>query len=281
MARFLVLGALVAALAQPAAALELFASAGVIAPPNDGVNDLDAAEAIADFVRDASGVTLRSHGTATLGENGIVLRAQASASGTLTATTPSVYAVGVAGFTDHIVINGAGLSGTTGYLSLRLDYDGVLTSNGGGAGNFADAFGVACDDYANCTNSQVEVVDLAGIYASSGTQNIAASASLGQLQFTFGTPFDVFAYLLVRAGAGGSAGFSPSAMADFAHTATLGPAAILDGSGRRVAGVTVASVDSDYRYAVAVPEPTSWALMIVGFGAVGAAIRRKQAVAAV
>jgi hypothetical protein len=56
-------------------------------------------------------------------------------------------------------------------------------------------------------------------------------------------------------------------------------------NGGGVSSFTVSTNDSlfafgDFYYSSAVPEPATWALMILGFGAVGGAMRRRQSVAA-
>ncbi|WP_293682751.1 PEPxxWA-CTERM sorting domain-containing protein [uncultured Phenylobacterium sp.] len=281
--RLVALGAFVAALAQPAAAIELFAYSG--SSPVDGVFDWHPSEATTEFTGVSSGVTLNTHGKATLGDAGIVLRADASASGTLTTTHTDefVLSYSLAGFRDHIVISSDGLTGSSGTILFQLDYDGILAGLGGDGGGYGTSvYAVVCEDYIGCsdTSPQSQLFSLDQLYGvSDDTKSVDDSASIG-LQFTFGTPFDATLYLGAAAGVLGAAGSSAGAISDFAHTATLGPARVLDANGRLVGGATVSSTDSDYSYAVAVPEPATWALMIGGFGLAGASLRRRRAVAA-
>ncbi|MEP6785204.1 MAG: PEPxxWA-CTERM sorting domain-containing protein [Sphingomonadales bacterium] len=66
-----------------------------------------------------------------------------------------------------------------------------------------------------------------------------------------------------------------AASADFGHTAQFGIGALADGlSFTSASGVLLQGVPATG----AVPEPASWAMMIVGFGAIGASMRRRQSV---
>lgn len=279
----------VAVLAQPAVALEVFGASvayqfersgsSIVRTSATFESDSDAAEVTTELVSTTNGVTVRSETRTTAGDSGIVLRAGSSASGTATQANGGLIFQGSAlsGFTDHVVINGDGLTGTAGSFQVRLNYDGSLSGVAGGGFFSSTAFGVVCEGYAGCANDspQLGSTFLGGVNGfSDGAQSVAGSGYLGQINFVFGTPFDLSVYLAVNALVEDEVGDSASAIADFMHTATVGSFTVRDATGARVAGASVNSVDASHHYAV--PEPSTWALLITGFGMAGAGLRRRR-----
>ncbi|MGZ5234692.1 MAG: PEP-CTERM sorting domain-containing protein, partial [Caldimonas sp.] len=104
---------------------------------------------------------------------------------------------------------------------------------------------------------------------------------LVDLPFTFGEQFylkgvfSVDASFFLNAPSGVPLG--GTSIADFAHTITLGPASVLDASGKVVAGATIVS-DIDHLAGVGtapVPEPPEFALLAAGF-AFGLSVMRRR-----
>ena len=92
-------------------------------------------------------------------------------------------------------------------------------------------------------------------------------------------------------GGGGQVAFTPSTFAPYAGTGTVGFTSALSdfvsaftiiGQGGQgnlngtAAGAVTGDVEIIYSYTDTIPEPTSWAMLIAGFGLVGAAARRRR-----
>ncbi len=114
-----------------------------------------------------------------------------------------------------------------------------------------------------------------------GSDNVQALTDLGIVSFALPGGFDSSAYNSYRLSTtgGGLQSFSINGTSIFSNLGYSGgnPATISFGD-----GTGFANADADIRSLVftssGVPEPASWALMIAGFGAVGAAARRQNKV---
>ena len=106
------------------------------------------------------------------------------------------------------------------------------------------------------------------------------------IPFVYGTTFTVGFY----GQASGRRGFAygndtglNSSGADFAHTITWGGKGYVvaaDGSGPHVTDFTINSTsgfDYSHPYVDPIPEPSTWAVMLLGFGLAGAVLRRRRA----
>jgi hypothetical protein len=141
-----------------------------------------------------------------------------------------------------------------------------------------------------------------------------AAQSKAQIMTTMssgtGTTVDGTAYLSILAGGFATYAFGPAGISSFSFDAStidsynMLSLAFLDGTfqsfsgagytgpikaraqftadpGQRIAGITFASSGNSFEIdnlavSAAVPEPATWALMILGFGVVGAAMRRRK-----
>lgn len=74
----------------------------------------------------------------------------------------------------------------------------------------------------------------------------------------------------------GSSAYSFDLVGGQTYTVGIRNAGILQGSNGATKGQASADIDWSITYAAVVPEPTTWALMIMGFGAAGAALRRRR-----
>lgn len=120
------------------------------------------------------------------------------------------------------------------------------------------------------TASAVTVIKNLGTISSaktvSGTLNYVSNEKL-IFKFTVDAPYN---FTFDASGSGGTFPFTISS------TATGSAGKYTETFGEYPVHGTI-----DYTLTTAVPEPASWALMIVGVGAVGASMRRRKAVAAV
>ena len=98
--------------------------------------------------------------------------------------------------------------------------------------------------------------------------------------FTYDAPFTLGIYGFASSGSGSSGAYAGqnASTVDVAHTivwAGKGEVLTNGGTGPSTTNFTVDSLTSAFNYnASAVPETTSWALMVLGFGLAGAALRR-------
>lgn len=230
-----------------------------------------------------------------------VLKVKAVTTGPVNNNVPDLQLINGAGvtasFTDVITINSPGL--TSGSFVASILIDGVLSSAAAGGGAVV-AF----------TNSQtlVEVAGLADpVFSFSVNQSnyngfVGGTASLtrgrsgapytGPLTglFTFTIPFEnlVGQTVTITQSCGVNArtykpGDTSSAGCDYSHTITWGGISqVLDATNTPVASFTATgSGGTNYALPIsAVPEPASWAMMLAGFGLMGAALRRQRRVAA-
>lgn len=216
----------------------------------------------------------------------------------------------VAGWNDSMTIvplagqNGAGIK------IITLHVDGMLSSIGQGADsqfgievllnhNFLQPYGPSI--YGNAyaifaaANSPLAVDDVfygwdyqmkpwrETNYGTDRTRAVDQSITFA-VPFIYNVPFTLGIYAQVGAGeasSGGSAQQNQSTV-DFAHTISWGgKGLVVDASGlNSTTNFTITSL-SGFNYNVnAVPEPGIWVLLLTGFGAIGAAARRHQAVSA-
>ncbi len=137
-----------------------------------------------------------------------------------------------------------------GPLSRIVNGTGDASGNDGDVITFETTFNLTHYDSTNATLSGQALFDNSGIVSLNGTQ-IASISGFGTL-----TPFGTNANLFV-------AGINHL---DFTLINSGGPEAF------QVAGLTVTAAP----LSGTVPEPASWALMVAGFGLVGAAARRRK-----
>ncbi|WP_293679417.1 PEPxxWA-CTERM sorting domain-containing protein [uncultured Phenylobacterium sp.] len=268
--------------ASQAAAVEVYTNATFGTPV--ATADISTSHATSANATSEQGLQTQSAADATVDSSGAVFRAKVSVTGTLAedalGSDDYVAAVAMAGITDTILISSAGLEGSAGRVGFTLNYDGILHGEGLGGHYNTNAYGVVCDLGPGCMASslQLSILELETLEGSAlqDDLDVQGAAVPGFLDFTYGVPFEYSLYLFVSALVQGPAGTTFDVQSDFFHTATLGILNVYDAAGARDGAAIVTSTTSDLAYAVAVPEPSAWALMIMGFGATGAMIRNRR-----
>ncbi|WP_353198357.1 PEPxxWA-CTERM sorting domain-containing protein [Sandarakinorhabdus sp.] len=226
-----------------------------------------------------------------------VLKVQASTLGPFNfgaCCTQLVNGIGASvSFSDVITVNAPGL--TSGSFVATILIDGALSSAAAGAG------GVVA--FSN-SETRVEVAGLADpVFSFQVNQSnyngfVGGSATLTRSRlgapyagpltgaFTFTIPFEnlIGQTVTITQSCGANArtfqqGDSSSSGCDYSHTITWGGInQVLDENGTPVSNFTaLGSNGTNYAQAInAVPEPSSWAMLIAGFGLVGSAARRQK-----
>ena len=122
-----------------------------------------------------------------------------------------------------------------------------------------------------------------------GFANISLGGLFTGFQFDWGS-IDTYNTLTIHSTAGDlvvvpGSNFPNQANGDQFAPGTNGRFTVQGNAGERFTGITLASGQNSFEVdnlAVGgVPEPTSWAMMIIGFGAAGSVIRRRRTAAAV
>jgi hypothetical protein len=194
--------------------------------------------------------------------------------------------------TDTITVNSPGL--TSGAFLASLLIDGTLDPQAAG-GPLSGAVAFAS------VQVKVEVAGLAtpvldfsftrtsayGFDSGNGSLNGMRYSGPLITSFDFAIPFDnlvgkdvTISLFCGTSGINLQAGDATSAACDFAHTVKWGGVSqVVDENGAPVVGALVTgATGANYvnAFSGAVPEPASWALLIAGFGLVGAMARRRR-----
>jgi hypothetical protein len=177
----------------------------------------------------------------------------------------------------------AALLGAAGTARITLNFDGSL---GIGPDNFLEIRGYEVDPITGLKAIRYEAAFTA--YTPSGivrpfsvsgapavihfTSSPEVATIIGSMTFiydyTFGSDLNYEFQM---------AAVAPTGDVDFYNTATISQAQVFDAFGNAVAGAfTTASGTILPTATPGVPEPATWAMMIVGFSAIGFSIRRKQ-----
>jgi hypothetical protein len=280
-----------------------------------GVGLLCAAPAVAASYRCSAGASVNDAGPssdsttatpcaldyqATGGQPDTLVKASTSAragvlnSATSVATTDSVFA-GASSYSfagENLMVSGLGADGAD--LAFLVAVDGTLSSDASNGAAASSSFAAAT--YLSTSRGLGATSRLSGC-----TRNVASSISTCNGVFDYGVSLheDVDALMpisihvwngdILQVGLElrtSSLGYTPGDFvafsgADFGHTLYWGGLQFTDAS-RHV--VLTGDSGFDYRYSAfpatgGVPEPASWALMILGFGAAGSALRRRRALA--
>ena len=156
--------------------------------------------------------------------------------------------------------------GAAGHVTGTIDTDG--TTGALGASNIS-----AWDLLVSGPGASITLSNLnSGVY-STGSGLIATSSGI---TFDYSNPVDSF--LIFQAGGFGSQATywcNASAAGSCFQGATASPQYYFDSSRQTEARSGVQDIASGA--AAAVPEPATWALMILGFGGIGASIRHRRA----
>lgn len=178
----------------------------------------------------------------------------------------------------------AALLGTRGTAQIKLSFDGSMGSS---AANYLELRGYEGDyfsgEYTFASRSLVDFFVDGGAFdhfhiAAPGRGTLKMTVTGGSLFFdgsitfiydyTFGD--DLFYGLQMLA-------VAPDGAVDFYNTAMITQVQAFDALGSAVNGsFTTASGTILPTATTGVPEPTTWAMMLVGFGAIGFSMRRKQ-----
>lgn len=184
------------------------------------------------------------------------------------------------------VLNGNNYAPSTNYgaandlVSLTGDY---LVTNGGNGGIQSPAFRVYVQDGAQRSELIFEAANNGGYTLGTASQ-VSANSLFYQFVAGCGATF-------VNPSCGGSGTYVLKTLADFGDTystrAFVSAFGVGDGSGAGIAfnafadnlALTTTSGTNRVNFAApsgAVPEPATWAMMLVGFGGMGAAMRRNR-----
>jgi hypothetical protein len=199
---------------------------------------------------------------------------------------------------DDFMIDGGSLNGTLGHLTVGFLVDGDFTSafNSSTSGTVLDQmfraslqlsnYGQgATGDNVTVQGGQRHMIDWQGdrwLAQANGFDARAPGLWELSLDFTFGTPIRVYMWGDVDTYVGAFASTPPSsvtsdllAIADFGHTIEWGGfLGLTDLSGNVVSDYSVTSLsgfnyDADLSTGATVPEPSTWWLMLSGFGLLG------------
>ncbi|MFI4965148.1 MAG: PEPxxWA-CTERM sorting domain-containing protein [Caulobacterales bacterium] len=178
-------------------------------------------------------------------------------------------------FGDMLTITG-GTAGTSGVLQLTYSLDGVISSSGTGL-NSSSAFlfldAASSYQYDNQGVSSGGFVEI----DNNGTRNDTVTF---YVPFTYATAISTDLNLDASSVFVAADSTPYTASVNYYNTAALTSALVFDTAGAQNTAAQIGSADGlsygPNGIAAAVPEPSSWALLIVGFGAAGAALRGRR-----
>jgi hypothetical protein len=181
-------------------------------------------------------------------------------------------------------------TGANGFLSFAFTLDGTMSGDVGNRMQFGMEKLVPCGpQFPGCwttatVGSLTSTVasydadgDVVATHSGPGTRLLiwAPGSDVyvdGTVVFTFPVTFNSYStftrYLSVEAGA-------PGAKVDFFNTGTLTNVQALDSAGRVISADLLTATGSYGGVTAAVPEPSSWAMMLLGFAAIGWSTRRR------
>ena len=175
-----------------------------------------------------------------------------------------------ASFEDELIFNNLP-AGSHGVATFTLDVTGTLTATGGGYWDFGIEFD---QDHAD---RQLFTLDS---FRVGNNQNVDQTVTF-TLGFVSGVTQRIRLLTTLSTGDFSTAG---SATGDFAHTLLWNGLQSVVVGGQDVTGTVGLTTGSGFDYRAAahegVPEPVGWALMLVGFGGLGAMLRRRRAAVA-
>ena len=272
-------------LATSAQAADLFAQSAVVDRTDFSIGQADtqfsATDATSSINASLYGLSGAASARSVADFTGISLHAQSSLSGVYTdATGRTPVAVSLAGLYGTFVVTSAGQSGV-GYIDFSVLVDGTVSGSTTGGTVAGNAFGVLCPELITVSGCGAGSGALSTTLASADGPTASAPANglanLGMLSFTYGTPFDLSLYLVENAFAFPTLGATASIDVDFANTAVLQPLRVFNAAGALDTGAIVQDAsDPSFRLATAVPEPATWAQMLLGFLALGALLRNRR-----
>lgn len=179
----------------------------------------------------------------------------------------------LAEFADEITIN-AGAAGTAGVATFRLLFDGDVYAQAG-----TRSYWVYQLFFDNGTNGFSQFINRSA--EGGGGRHVEDFLDV-TMPFISGQAKTIIVRARVYAGIVGPAGTVGEAYSDFGDTVEWGGLlSAVTSTGQNVTrSTTISSATGyDYQSTPGVPEPASWALMILGFGAAGGMLRRRRALA--
>lgn len=212
----------------------------------------------------------------------------------------------MAGWNDTVEI--AGAAGQTGVWLFSLAVDGTLSSTGPGADSQLGIIAMQNNAQIKPYGDAGHAAAYAAFQAANGTPGtdvyysfdselkpwretqygvdklltLSNAAAYFAVPFTYNVPFTLGLYGFVSSGSGSSGAYvgQNASVVDVANTITWTGKGVLltnGGAGPSTTNFSVDSLTSGFNYNIAaVPETTSWALMVLGFGFAGVALRRSR-----
>lgn len=197
---------------------------------------------------------------------------------------------------DVVTVLGTGLSGTTGWANVRFFIDapaGNVTNDGiaGLGGNFS---GTATADFSLRVNSVLFTFNTSARLTNSGTVSSETFTRVNGVNYagslsgywdliapiTFGQGFAIDAFITTSASTLAGANSTVNSFSNFGNSIYWGGiTSITSASGATTTDFSaLGDTGHDWEVsAVPVPEPETYALMLAGLAAVGAAARRRKA----
>jgi hypothetical protein len=188
----------------------------------------------------------------------------------VTSSGESVQDHAVGDFEDEVVFNNLP-AGTAGVATFQLHLTGDITASGGGYWDYDASF-------------EQDGADRQ-LYAGSSSNSAANQDVDRTLIFTLNFISGVTQHIRLITAIDSGDIFAPGgATVDFSHTALWGGLQSVVVGGQDVTRSVDVVSSSGFNYETAasegVPEPISWALMVMGFGGLGAMLRRRRAAVA-
>lgn len=172
-------------------------------------------------------------------------------------------AIANAGWEDYLDFSNAA-AGTAGVVTYNIGITGDVSATGAGYWDFEFGFGYGATEVQKYRVSSGAMG--AGPFSIDHVLQVTLAYSAGQV-------IPIYGYGRAVTGVTGTG----SAVTDFSHTVRwLGVDSIITSTGQDVTDslVIVSGSDFDYQTAPGIPEPATWALLIMGFGLCGTSLRR-------
>lgn len=184
-------------------------------------------------------------------------------------------ATALAGLGDTLVVTSATRSGA-GSLQFSMTYDGTLGASSSAGSMSANAFGVVCPGLTGCPPGAPENKIATLALLAGGVSTVSGTSIIGSIPFIYDRPLDISLYLVINALFFGPLDSTVNVSTDFSNTASLGPIGVFDSFGQRDLSARIISQGGGVNYAVATPEPATWAMLVAGFSAIGAILRYRR-----